>query len=216
LAEKCNSCHGVLKQEGSLRLETRSLMVQGGDSGAAIAPGNPDESFLLERIVSKEMPPAEEGAPLKPEQIAVIRKWIEQGAAAPDEPIPTGPRDHWSFQRIERPPIPNLKSGTLDNPIDAFLEAKRQEHGLKQQPEVERSLAIRRLYLDLTGLPPTLEQLRDQRPWEEIVDELLASPHHGERWGRHWMDVWRYSDWYGLGAQLRNSQKHIWRWRDWI
>ena len=75
---------------------------------------------------------------------------------------------------------------------------------------------MRRLYLDLIGLPPTRAQLEDTRPWEVIVDELLKSPHHGERWARHWMDIWRYTDWYGLGAQLRNSQKHIWHWRDWI
>ncbi|MFT4548423.1 MAG: hypothetical protein ACI9MB_002376, partial [Verrucomicrobiales bacterium] len=102
------------------------------------------------------------------------------------------------------------------NPIDAFLEWKRVGTGLDKQPSAQRSLLIRRVYLDLIGLPPTLEQLRDKRAWEDIVDELLASPQHGERWGRHWMDVWRYSDWYGLGAQLRNSQRHLWHWRDWI
>ena len=102
------------------------------------------------------------------------------------------------------------------HPIDAFLGAKRSAQSLTTQPQAPRSILLRRLYLDLVGLPPTSEQLRDTRPWEEIVDELLASPQHGERWARHWMDVWRYSDWYGLGNQLRNSQKHLWHWRDWI
>ena len=102
------------------------------------------------------------------------------------------------------------------NPIDILLQKNRAVRSLKTQPLAERSILIRRLYLDLIGLPPTRAQLNDQRPWGEIVDELLNNPQHGERWARHWMDVWRYTDWYGLGAQLRNSQKHIWHWRDWI
>ncbi|MEZ5430370.1 MAG: DUF1549 domain-containing protein [Verrucomicrobiales bacterium] len=100
--------------------------------------------------------------------------------------------------------------------MDAFLGAKQSGHSLKVQPEAERSILIRRASLDLTGLPPTEAQLTSQAPFEETVDRLLESPQYGERWGRHWMDVWRYSDWYGLGAQLRNSQKHLWHWRDWI
>ena len=97
-----------------------------------------------------------------------------------------------------------------------LLENKRIERGLKSQSEAEQTILLRRLYLDLIGLPPTQAQLDDMRPWNEIVDELLNNPQHGERWARHWMDVWRYTDWYGLGSQLRNSQKHIWHWRDWI
>ncbi len=123
------------------------------------------------------------------------------------------PRQHWAFQRIERPAVP---ASNEKDPIDAFLAAKCAGKKLQVQGEAERSLLIRRLSLDLVGLPPTLEQLRDERPWGEIVEELLENPQHGERWARHWMDVWRYSDWYGLGKQLRNSQKHIWHWRDWI
>ncbi len=218
LSDKCYSCHGVLKQESALRLETRSLMIEGGDSGAAIEPGKPDESSLLHRVSASDgdrMPPPEEGAALKPDEITLLRAWIQQGAAAPDEEIPLAPQDHWAFQPVQRPAdlAGELAHG---NPIDALLESKRQAQSLKVQPAAPRSIAIRRLYLDLIGLPPTQEQLRDQRPWEEIVDDLLRSPHHGERWARHWMDIWRYSDWYGLGAQLRYSQKHIWRWRDWI
>ncbi|HSG73185.1 MAG TPA: DUF1549 domain-containing protein, partial [Planctomycetaceae bacterium] len=221
LTTKCYSCHGVLKQEATLRLETRDLMLKGGDSGAVIVAGNPAESLIIERITADEdsrMPPAEEGAALKPKEIELIRNWIAQGAVAPEEEIPVGPRDHWAFQKIEKPAVPEIRSesGLIEHPIDAFLEQKRLQNSLQVQPEAERSILIRRLYLDLIGLPPSIEQLHDARPWEEIVDELLVSPQHGERWGRHWMDVWRYTDWYGLGAQLRNSQKHIWRWRDWI
>ncbi len=163
------------------------------------------------------MPPAEEGSALLPDQIALIRTWIQQGAAAADEQTPTSPTQHWAFQKIERPTIPaTFANSQLDNPIDALLAAKRAELGLRTQPQATRSILIRRLYLDLIGLPPTHEQLDDERPWHQIVDELLASPHHGERWARHWMDIWRYCDWYGLGTQLRFSQKHLWHWRDWI
>ena len=210
-AEKCFSCHGVLKQESELRLETQSLMLKGGVSGPAIVPQHAEESLIVERISADEderMPPAGEGTSLKPDEIALIKRWINQGAIAPEEKIPVAPQKHWAFQRIEKPKTANS--------IDEFLRVKRAEHSLKAQPRAERPILLRRLYLDLIGLPPTREQLRDSRPWEEIVDELLASPHHGERWGRHWMDVWRYSDWYGLGAQLRYSQKHLWHWRDWI
>ncbi len=216
LSEKCYSCHGALKQESELRLETRSLMLTGGDSGEAIVPKNPEQSLLIQRVSAIDgdrMPPPHDGAALKPDEIALIREWVRQGAAAPDEAIPLGPSDHWAFQRIARPEIPQ---STFANPIDALLEAKRAQRSLKTQPQATRSIAIRRLYLDLIGLPPTRQQLHDQRPWQQIVDELLSSPHHGERWARHWMDVWRYSDWYGLGAQLRYSQKHLWHWRDWI
>lgn len=211
LTEKCYACHGVLKQESDLRLETRGLMLTGGFSGPAIVPGDVAQSLLLQRVSAdkdERMPPDGEGSALKPKEIALLRSWIEQGAPAPAEKIPEGPKDHWAFQRVEK--------STSAKSIDGFLAAKRKALSLKTQPPAERSVLIRRLYLDLIGLPPTREQLQDSRPWEDIVDELLASPHYGERWGRHWMDIWRYTDWYGLGAQLRNSQKHIWHWRDWI
>lgn len=217
LESKCYSCHGVLKQEGELRLETLSLMTKGGDSGPAVVAKDAAESLLLERVSADEgsrMPPAEDGVALNPEEITLLRKWITQGAAAPVEEIPRAPSEHWAFLKIAKPVVPS--STEFTNPIDILLAAKRSEQGLQVQSPAERSILIRRLYLDLIGLPPSLDQLHDERPWEEIVDELLTNPHHGERWGRHWMDIWRYSEWYGLGAQLRNSQKHMWHWRDWI
>lgn len=217
LSAKCYSCHGVLKQEGGLRLDTASLMIKGGDSGASIQPENSQTSLLVHRITADKdsrMPPAEDGAALTTQQIQLVRQWIDEGANAPLEEPPSAPRDHWAFQTIQQPALPT--GSKTQNPIDALLMAKHKELGLKTQPPAQPSLLIRRLYLNLIGLPPTQTQLHDQRPWNEIVDELLANPHHGERWGRHWMDVWRYSEWYGLGAQLRYSQKHIWHWRDWI
>ena len=212
LAEKCYACHGALKQESDLRLETRSLM----EGGGVLVAGRPTESALLERVTAKDdrrMPPHGEGAALKPDEIELVRRWIEQGALAPAEPTPKSPREHWAFQPIRRP---DLGDQTDRNPIDVLLERARRGSGVTAVAPAPRTLALRRLYLDLIGLPPTGEQLADERAWEAIAEDLLQSPAHAERWARHWMDVWRYSDWYGLGNQLRVSQKHLWHWRDWI
>lgn len=205
LRERCYACHGALKQKADLRVDT----VQQLHDGGVIESGE-----LLARLTSTDdderMPP--EGHPLSADELDAIRSWIAAGAPAPpDERAEDDPRDHWAFQRIEKPAAPSA-----GNPIDAFLNAKHAELGLTKQPEAERSLVIRRMYLDLIGLPPNLDQLNSDASYEEIAQQLLDSPQHGERWARHWMDIWRYTDWYGLGAQLRNSQKHIWRWRDWI
>ncbi|MEM1069208.1 MAG: DUF1549 domain-containing protein, partial [Planctomycetota bacterium] len=221
LAEKCYACHGALAQESSLRLETRQLMIDGGDSGTVIVPGMADRSSLVERIIADgfdRMPPPEEGSALTTDQVQLLRQWIDQGAKAPVEEVPLAPSEHWAFQPIQRSvrPKQRVDPDRQRHPIDALLQTQRDRIGLTTVPMAERSLQIRRLYLDLIGLPPTLEQLQDARPWTDIVDELLVSPQHGERWARHWMDIWRYCDWYGLGKQLRYSQKHMWRWRDWI
>jgi len=217
LKERCQSCHGALKQQAGLRLDTAERLLAGGKEGPVAVPGNPGESRLIARLttadVHERMPL--DAAPLKAEQIEAIRGWILAGAPLPkDEKGEDDPRDHWSFRRIERPAVPVIAG--VSHPVDAFIEAKLSAKGLNPRPEATRGLLLRRLYIGLVGLPPTEEQIRDGRPYEEIVEELLASPHHGERWARHWMDVWRYTDWYGLGEQLRNSQKHLWHWRDWI
>ncbi len=212
LAEKCNSCHGALKQKAKLRLDTRASMVKGD----VIVPGQAGQSLLIERVEDMgedRMPPLEEGAALKPDEIALLRHWIDGGAKAPaGEPVPQGPAEHWAFQVPRRNPLPK----NAGNPIDFLLHKRHDALGIKAQPPAKNTILMRRLYLDLIGLPPTHEQLNDTRSWDAIVDELLASPQYGERWGRHWMDVWRYSDWYGLGEEIRDSQKHMWRWRDWI
>jgi len=208
LRERCYACHGALKQKAKLRVDTAAQIIDAGiiDNGELLAR-------LTSSDLDERMPP--EGEPLHAEEIEEIRRWLAAGAPAPgDEAAEDDPRAHWAFQRIARPEVPAVPS--IEHPIDAFLAAKHAEHNIKAQPVAERGLLLRRLYLDLVGLPPTAEQLADPRDLEKIIDELLASPHYGERWGRHWMDVWRYSDWYGLGAQLRNSQKNLWRWRDWI
>jgi hypothetical protein len=251
LAERCFACHGALKQAGGLRLDTAAAIRKGGDSGAAVDVKHVSASVLLARItaasIDERMPPEGEGAALKPEEVERLQAWIAAGAAGPtDEHPESDPRSHWSFRPPVRPPVPQVKnSAWVRNPIDAFLAAEHERRGVQPQPEADPALLCRRLYLDLTGLPPTREQLAEfvrsysitpslqhsaakvtesgsarvmekEKAYLALVDRLLASPQYGERWGRHWMDIWRYSDWWGLGEDIRNSQKHIWHWRDWI
>ncbi|MBC8355680.1 MAG: DUF1553 domain-containing protein [Planctomycetes bacterium] len=228
LMEKCSACHGALKQKAGLRLDAATLIRKGGDSGAAVVPGASSESLLFQRVstddIDQRMPPEGEGEALNAAQLASVRAWIERGAPAPDdEPIPTSPREHWAYQVPVRPNVPKIdEADWTGNPIDAFIA---EQHRLGRVKPVglagERTL-VRRLYLDLIGLPPTRQQVdeflknKSSDAYAQLVDQLLDSPHYGERWGRHWMDVWRYSDWNGYKNQLRGSQRHIWRWRDWI
>lgn len=232
LQARCFACHGVLKQEGGLRLDTAALALKGGDSGPAVTAKDVPGSRLLLRVSSHDdadrMPP--EGEPLKPEEIAAIKSWIESGAPAPaDEPAERDPREHWAFQVPVRPAVPVVDWNAVgsspvpcSNPIDAFLAAKHRDYGLRPQPVADKRIWLRRVSLDLIGLPPSREEteafLADQSTtaYDTVVTRLLQSPHYGERWGRHWMDIWRYSDWWGLGEDARNSMKHIWHWRDWI
>ena len=226
LSVKCYSCHGALKQRSGLRLEARQLMIRGGENGQVIVPGNSRESALVARITADEadrMPPASEGAALTADEIELIRQWIDQGAESPAESIPADPRDHWAFRPLERPDVPDVANEEWTrNPVDRFVANQHERYGLTPQAEPERSILLRRLYFDLIGLPPTADAItafendRSVGSLERMAERLLADPRHGERWARHWMDVWRYSDWWGYAGQLRNSQKHIWHWRDWI
>ena len=228
LTENCYACHGALKTQSGLRLDTVALMKKGGDSGSAIAPNDPLGSLLFQRIVTgdltERMPPESDGEPLTAEQTERIRKWIAAGARGTDDEKPE--RDasqHWSFQPRVRPNLPHVDEQTWSRtPIDALIGNEHQRLGLKAQPEASRALLIRRLYLDLIGIPPTPSELHEQQTcssiewYERLVDQLLADPRHSERWARHWMDIWRYSDGSGLGGQLRNSHTHLWHWRDWV
>jgi hypothetical protein len=228
LAQRCYACHGALKQRAGLRLDTAASIRQGGDHGPAVVAGNSAGSVLVQRITgagkSGRMPPASEGEPLTGQQIGRIRAWIDQGAVGPaDEKPETDPKDHWAFRTPVRPALPAVRnSAWVRNAIDAFIAAEQEKRGLVPQPAADRRLLLRRVYVDLIGLPPTRAEqaafLADPAPdaYEKVVERLLASPRYGERWGRHWMDIWRYSEWWGLGAEVRNSQKHIWHWRDWI
>jgi hypothetical protein len=228
LAERCFSCHGGLKQEAGLRLDTVSLMLEGGESGGVVTKGDPAASLILERVSDTDpatrMPPEGEGEPLSAEQLAMLKDWINAGCPAPaDEKPEADPRTHWAFQPRVRPQVPVVKNAAwVRNPIDAFLAEAHDRAGLVPQVEAPRHVLVRRLFIDLIGLPPQPEELAvieaDPSPdwYEKLVEKLLADPRHGERWGRHWMDVWRYADWWGLGDQHRYSQKHMWHFRDWI
>jgi mono/diheme cytochrome c family protein len=217
LQERCYACHGALAQKGKLRVDSGADMLAAG----VVKPGKPGESELLDRVASTDdatrMPP--EGHPLKPEQIAKLKAWIEQGAKVPaTDAREPDPRDHWAFRPVVRPAVPK----GVGNPVDEFVAVEWHRHDLKPVAAAEKRVLLRRVYLDLIGLPPTAADyeafVNDTRPdaYEKIVDRLLASPQYGERWGRHFLDIWRYSDWWGLGAELRNSQRHIWHWRDWV
>jgi hypothetical protein len=228
LAGRCYACHGALKQKNELRVDTAASLKKGGIGGPAIVSGDSSHSPLVERLTSSRrshrMPPPSQGETLSAREVALIRTWIDQGAVAPaDEKPEVDPRGHWAFRRAIRPDVPHVANSTwVRNPIDAFIAAGHQAHGLTPQPTADKRILLRRVYLDLIGLPPTRAELaafladESPRAYEQVVDRLLTSPQYGERWGRHWMDIWRYSDWWGLGAEVRNSQKHIWHWRDWI
>jgi len=228
LAERCFSCHGGLKQEAGLRLDTVALMVEGGESGGVVTKGDPAASLILERVSDTDpvtrMPPEGEGEPLSAEQLAMLKDWIKAGCPAPaDEKPEADPKSHWAFQPRVRPEVPAVKNPSwVRNPIDAFLAEAHEKAGVVPQPEAPRHVLVRRLYVDLIGLLPLPEELAaiqaDTSPdwYEKLVEKLLADPRHGERWARHWMDVWRYADWWGLGNEHRNSQKHMWHFRDWI
>jgi len=228
LASRCFPCHGGLRQQAGLRLDTVALMEQGGESGGVIRKGRPDESPMLARVSDPDplarMPPEGEGEPLSPEQLAMLRDWIAAGCPAPpDERPEPDPRDHWAFRPRTTPAVPAIAAASgVCNPIDAFLGEARAEAGVTARPEAPRAVLVRRLFIDLIGLPPLPEDLEaaESDPaadwYERLVDRLLGDPRHGERWARHWMDIWRYSDWWGLGNEHRYSQKHMWHFRDWI
>ncbi len=226
LKAHCFRCHGVRKQEVDLRLDSGPAILRGSGDGPVVKPGDANNSRLLDRITSRDkserMPP--EGAALTKTEISTILAWIQSGATFPKNDQPeSNPADHWAFRSPKRSAIPiHGTNPRVNNPIDAFLAAGHQRSGLQRVPQADPTTLFRRVTLDLTGLPPTPRELKaylaDDRPdrWSRTVDRLLQSPRYGERWGRHWMDVWRYSDWYGYQKQLRNSSRHIWRWRDWI
>ncbi|WP_437200855.1 DUF1549 domain-containing protein [Planctomicrobium sp. SH664] len=227
LKEKCVFCHGPLKHEAGLRLDAASLILKGGESGAVVDVAQPADSLLLHRVTADEserMPPAGEGDPLTPEEVRLLRSWIEAGAPVPEgEKVLNGPEDHWAYQRPEATAPPQAADPEWNqHPIDRFVAHQHLESGLKPVGQADKWTLLRRVTLDLTGLPPTVEEMddfqRDDSPqaYEKVVDRLLASPQYGERWGRHWMDVWRYSDWDGYKQMVRGSQRHIWRWREWI
>jgi hypothetical protein len=204
-----------------LDLRHREAALKGGTRGPSIVPGNPAQSLLLTAVLRTgdlKMPPGKEG--LSETEIATLRKWIQEGAAWEGEAKKLQ-ASWWSFRKPQRPNIPRVaNSGWVRNPVDAFILARLEQKGLKPAPPADRRTLARRLYFDLIGLPPTPEQLEsfldDKSPeaYEKLVDTLLASPHYGERWGRHWLDVVRYADTGGYQTDL--YYKDAWRYRDYV
>jgi Protein of unknown function (DUF1553)/Protein of unknown function (DUF1549)/Planctomycete cytochrome C len=227
LKAHCFACHGTLKQESGLRLDAGKHILKGGEIGSAVVSGDPEESLLYQVLTDDadfEMPPEGKGKRLKPDEVKLVKLWIEQGAKIPanDEPE-EDPADHWAFQPIKRPVVPTVEI-KVTNPVDSFITFKQKQAQLIPQPETDKATLLRRVYLDLIGLPPTPNELHafleNTQPdaYQKTVENLLNRPQYGERWGRHWMDVWRYSDWYGRRAakDMTNSYSLTWRWRDWI
>jgi hypothetical protein len=226
LARRCLDCHAGPSVKGKLDLASRRTTFAGGKSGPALVPGNPDQSYLWERVRDEQMPPKK---PLPEAEKALLRAWITGGARWGSDPIDpfrisTEHRaglDWWSLQPLQRPAIPSGKSPSWGrNPIDRFLLARLEEHGLAPSPDADRRTLIRRLSFDLIGLPPTPEEveafLTDGSPnaSEKLVDRLLASPHYGERWARHWLDVVRFGESDGYERDLPRFT--AWPYRDWV
>ncbi len=223
-SKHCWSCHGSEKQEAGLRLDRSDLAMLGGDSGRAIASGNSSQSRLIHYVAAtdleKVMPP--EGSRLSPDEIGVLRAWIDSGAVWPDDKSANAnQKSHWAYQPLKLQLLPEvIQTDWVINPIDRFILAKLESRGLVPSPEADRFTLIRRLHLDLIGLLPSIAEVdafvTDMRPnaFEALVDRLLDSPHFGERWGRHWLDMARYAD--SDGYEKDNPRPDAYRWRDWV
>ncbi|MCA9132486.1 MAG: PSD1 domain-containing protein [Planctomycetales bacterium] len=215
LARRCFICHGPDMAEAGLRLDVAEQAMATLDSGSrAIVPRQPGRSELLGRVTSDDdslrMPP--EGPALTAAEVALLQRWIDSGAAYDT---------HWAYRRIRRPPLPAVQATDwLRNPIDQFVLARLESEGLSPAPVASASTLVKRLYYDLIGLPPTPAQVEafvgDASPdaYERLLDRLLASPHFGERWGRHWLDKARYAD--SDGYEKDRPRPTAWRYRDWV
>jgi hypothetical protein len=225
LSSRCYECHGETKQRADLRWDARSAAFKGGEHGAPIVPGKSADSLVIQMVAGlkgEDLRMPAKGEPLTAEQIGILRAWIDQGAAWPESADVVklaDPRDHWAFKAPVRPGLPKLKHEWIRNPIDSLVLARLHLEGLQPSPEADRVTLIRRLGLDLIGLPPTPKEveafLADDSPdaYEKLVERLLASPHYGERWGRHWLDAARYADSNGFE---KDRERSIWPYRDWV
>ncbi len=226
LAAHCFECHGEDAQESSLRLDSSAAILTGGNSGPALIAGKRGESVLLKAIQGDDqevakMPP--DGPALSAEQIELVGRWIDEGAKMPSESAYQHARcasDHWSFQPPGPAEPPRVNDAAwVRNPIDAFVLAQLGVAGLTPAAEADKTTLIRRVTLDLIGLPPTVEQidafLADSRSdaYERVVDRLLNSPHYGEHWARDWLDIARYADSNGYTI---DGGRSIWKYRDWV
>lgn len=221
--QRCLKCHGAEKQKGDLRLDVKSLAMRGATDGPVILSGKSAESRLIQAVAGLDedlvMPP--KGERLTPEQIGLLRRWIDDGAVWPDE---AGSKDpaatHWSFQKLHRPEVPANSDG---HPVDAFISARLAQAGLKLSAPAGPSVLIRRMTYDMLGLPPSPEDVEvfvndaaKDRPAAvgRLIDRLLASPHYGERWARHWLDVVRFAE--SDGFETNQPRPNAWPFRDYV
>ncbi len=235
LRARCVSCHGAEEQAADLRLDIKRRAFEGSTSGTVIVPGVSASSRLIHLVAGaageeNRMPPVGEGAPLSASDVALLRAWIDQGAAWPEEPETTARHtpDHWAFQPIRDPLPPRVQNDAwVHNPIDAFVLEGLEREAIEPSPEAPLETLLRRVSLDLTGLPPTPGEVEEfladaseatgghtQLAYQRLVDRLLASPHYGERWGRYWLDMARYAD--SDGYEKDRARPHAWRWREWV
>lgn len=234
LVDHCQQCHGTKKQQADLRLDSLQGALKGGEHGPALVPGDPDKSLLISAVSGTgdyEMPPDK---PLTDVQIAVLKTWVKEGAIWPGKAevviTPTSPegfakarREHWAFQPVRQPAAPNLKNPAwVSTPVDSFILAKLESQGLTPSPAADKRTLLRRITFDLIGLPPTFAEVQafeaDTAPdaYGRVVDRLLKSPHYGERWGRYWLDVARYSDTKGYVFFEENNFPWAWTYRDYV
>ena len=236
LADQCFKCHGPTKQKAGLRLDSRAALLAGGDSGPAAVAGKPEESLIVAAVRHEEdgpkMPPSKK---LAAPQVEALIQWVKMGAPWPADdtsPAPSATRKgefritdkdraHWAFRPIRRPAPPAVKGqGWVANPIDAFVLAGLEAKGLRPNPPASRPELIRRAFYDLTGLPPTPQEvekfLSDASPdaYEAMIDRLLASPRYGEKWGRHWLDLVRFAE--TNSYERDNPKPSAWRFRDYV
>jgi cytochrome c551/c552 len=221
LAKSCLGCHNDDTKMSGLSLATREGAMLGGNRGSAVIPGQPQDSLLVQAIRRDgdiKMPPT---GPLPAEDSAALAAWVADGAVWGEASGRTrATASHWAFQPIERPEPPAVKDAKwARSPIDRFILAKIEEKGIGPSPEADKRTLIRRVSLDLRGLPPSPEEVRgfladdSADAYEKLVDRLLESPAYGERWGRHWLDIARYADSNGYSI---DGARSIWRYRDWV
>jgi len=233
LAARCYECHGEKKQKADLRWDVKSSAFKGGEHGAPITPGQSAESLVIQLVAGlkgAEMRMPAKGDALTAEQVGILRAWIDQGAQWPDGASAkvVDPKEHWAFKAPRRPEVPGIanrqspiakQQSRSANPIDAFVVARLEKEGLRLSSEADRTTLVRRLKLDLLGLPPTPAEVdefvadKSADAYEKLVERLLASPHYGERWGRHWLDAARYADSNGFE---KDRERSIWPYRDWV
>src|SRR5207247_3884900 len=229
LSAHCLKCHGTQPPPAGLDLRTAASVLKGSDNGPVVVKGSPEKSFLFQRVSSHTMPPPKENNPVSDDQVETIRKWIAGGALSESGEVTVAPtkserpevsdndRQFWAFRKPVSSAVPNVKgTNRVRTPIDAFVLTKLEAKGLTFSPDAAKRTLLRRAYYDLIGLPPSPEEIQefvaDTRPdaYERLIDRLLASPHYGERWGRHWLDAAGYMDEAHYATDLEGYSGKLW------